>query len=290
MVKECTTEKSQNYHKQASSNISITLLLSFLFNILVIFGGLYTNSIAIVSDAIHDMADTFCLLISWILEKASLKGKNDKYTYGYQRLSILSAIITSVFVIGASLLVVYESLTRIFSVVSPDPEGMFFFAILGIIFKGISVYKVYNGQTYNEKAISFHLLGDVFRWLAILILSIILMFYNIPILDPLISLVIAIWLIYALGKTLIESFRILLQKVPDEYDLRKLKEDILKIDNVSEILDIHLWSLDGIDLILTCKLKVNSNKKEDITKIRDDLSKLSLDYDISEETVEFIFD
>ncbi len=287
---ECTTEKSKDYHKQASSNISITLILSFLFNIVVIIGGLYTNSIAIVSDAIHDMTDTFCLLISWILERASLKGKNDKYTYGYQRLSILSAIITSVFVIIASLLVIYESVTRIFSVVSPNPEGMFFFSIIGIIFKGLSVYKVYNGQTYNEKAISFHLLGDVFRWLAILILSIVLMFWNVPILDPLISLIIAIWLIYTLGKTLLDSLRIMLQKVPEEYDLKKLKENILNIDNVSEILDIHLWSLDGIDLILTAKIKVESSQKEDLLKIREEISKLSDDFDVSEETIEFEFD
>ena len=133
---QCTTEKSKDFHKKASGNISITLILSLLFNIFVIFGGVYTNSIAIVSDAIHDMTDTFCLLISWILEKFSLKEKNDRYTYGYQRLSVLGAVITSCTVIVASVIVVYESLTRLFTVVTPDAKGMFVFALVGILFKG----------------------------------------------------------------------------------------------------------------------------------------------------------
>lgn len=283
------SDKSKNYHKKASTNISITLLLSFLFNIIVICGGLYTNSVAILSDSIHEVADTLCIFISWVLEKASLKNPDDKYTYGYQRLSLLSALITSFFVIGASIFVLYESFTRIFYIIKPDAKGMFIFGIIGIIFKGYSFYKVYNGQTYNEKAISFHLLGDLLEWVAILILSIILMFSDLVILDPIISLIIAIWLIYSLGKTSIESIRIFLQKVPDQYNLKEIKEKILKIDNVCEIINIHLWSLDGIALILTCKLKVKTTNKDDLIQIRNDISKISKEYDVIEETVEFIF-
>ncbi|WP_040681807.1 cation diffusion facilitator family transporter [Methanobrevibacter boviskoreani] len=286
---QCTTEKSKDFHKKASGNISITLILSLLFNIFVIFGGVYTNSIAIISDAIHDMTDTFCLLISWILEKFSLKEKNDRYTYGYQRLSVLGAVITSCTVIVASVIVVYESLTRLFTVVTPDAKGMFVFALVGILFKGLSVYKVYKGQTYNEKAISYHMLGDVFRWLAILVLSVLLMFWDVAILDPIISLVIAIWLIYQLGKTLIDSIRILLQRVPDLYNFENLKGEILSIDNVEDILDIHLWSLDGIDQIMSAKLKVTSDNKDDLIKIRKDIDDIADEFNVSESTIEYIF-
>lgn len=286
---ECTTEKSKNYHKKASGNISFTLILSFLFNLFIIFGGIYTNSIAIVSDAIHDMTDTFCLLVSWVLEKFSIKEKNDKYTYGYQRLSVLGAVITSCAVIVASLIVIYESLTRIFTVVTPDAKGMFLFAVVGVIFKGLSVYKVYKGQTYNEKAISYHMLGDVFRWVAILILSVLLMFWDVAILDPIISLVIAIWLVYQLGKTLMDSIRILLQRVPDVYSFDKLKKEILNIDGVGEILDIHLWSLDGIDQIMSAKLKVETDKTEDLIRIRKDINSVADEFNVSESTIEYIF-
>lgn len=289
MEHQCTTEKSKEYHTEAKTHILITFFLSLIFNIIVIFGGIYTNSVAIVSDAIHDLSDTFCLLVSWILEKYSLKKKNNRYTYGYQRLSVLGAIITSCAVIFASILVVYESITRLFSVVTPDAKGMFVFAVFGIIFKGYSVYQVYKGQTYNEKAISYHMFGDVLRWVAILILSVLLMFWNVAILDPIISLLIAIWLIYALGKTLIDSFRVLLQKVPSKYDFDDLKEEISSIDNVEEVVDLHLWSLDGIDQIITAKIKVNTKNCNELAEIRHEINHIAEKVNASESTVEFIF-
>ncbi|OWT32692.1 metal transporter [Methanobrevibacter sp. 87.7] len=289
MEHQCTTEKSKEYHTEAKSHILVTFFLSLIFNFIIIFGGIYTNSVAIVSDAIHDLSDTFCLLVSWFLEKYSLKKKNDKYTYGYQRLSVLGAVITSCAVIFASIIVIYESLTRLLTIVTPDAKGMFVFAIIGIVFKGYSVYKVYKGQTYNEKAISYHMFGDVLRWVAILVLSILLMFWNLAILDPIISLLIAIWLIYALGKTLVDSFRVLLQKVPSNYSFDKLKEEISEIDGVEEVVDLHLWSLDGIDQIITAKLRVNTKNCNDLADIRHKVDHISGEFNASESTVEFIF-
>lgn len=290
MEHQCTTEKSKKYHTEAKENISVTFILSLVFNFIVLFGGIYTNSVAIMSDAIHDFSDTFCLLVSWILERFSLKEKNDKYTYGYQRLSVLGAVITSTAVIIASVIVIYESLTRLLSVVTPDAEGMFLFAIIGILFKGYSTYKVYKGQTYNEKAISIHMFGDVLRWVAILILSILLMFWDVAILDPIISLVIAVWLIYALGKTLVSSFRILLQRVPSIYKFNQLKSEILSIDEVEEVVDLHFWSLDGIDQIITAKLRVKTEDFNKLNSIRHEINHIADEFNASESTVEFIFD
>lgn len=161
---------------------------------------------------------------------------------------------------------------------------MLIVAILGIVFKGISAYKLHGGITFNEKAILLHLLGDIFEWFAILIISVILLFWNVPFLDPLVSIAIALWLIYNLSKTLKESLEIFLQKTPSDID-NKFKDKILAINGVFAINDFHLWSLDGIEYVLTLKLKIdNKNSAESIIK---NVNKLALDNNIVDVTVEF---
>lgn len=271
---------SHNYHKHASGNLLVVFVLSLIFNVVVIIGGLLTNSVAIIADSLHDLSDTIAIGLAWLLEKFSQKENNDKYTYGYERFSLLGAIITSTLVIVVSVVVLFEAYERLFVSVTPDVSGMFLVAILGIVFKGISIVKLHGGRTFNEKAILFHLFGDVFEWIGILAISVILMFVNIPFLDPLVSILIAIWLIYKLGKVLIDSFRVLLQKTPKDIDLKTFKKKILAIDHVIAIENIHLWSLDGLENILTLKLVVdNLENSESIKKDVLDLSdKISNEY------------
>lgn len=278
----------KHFHEEASVNLSVAFFLNLAFNIVVIIGGIYTNSVAILADALHDISDTLAIFLAWLLEKLSLKKPTENYTYGYKRFSIFGALITSVIVICGSTIVIYESYMRLFSAVSPNAEGMLIVAILGIIFKGISVLKLHHGHTLNERAIFVHLLGDVLEWIAVLIISIVLIFFNLPVLDPLVSILISIWIIYNLAKTLISSFKILLQRSPTNIELSILKEDILKVNNIDSIEDIHLWTLDGIEHVLTLKVITHTNNVNDLNQIKEDLDFLKSDYNISDLTLEFI--
>ena len=195
-----------HHHKKAGQNLAFVFFMNLTFNIIVIVGGLATNSMAILADCIHDLADTISIALAWTLEKVSQKDSNEKYSYGYQRFSILGAVIISVFVIVMAFVILSEAIPLLFSPEDVDAEGMMLVAIVGIIFKSVSVYRLHGGETFNEKAILFHQLGDVFEWVAILVLSIVLMFWKgAPYLDPFVSIGIALWLIFNLGRNLYKS-------------------------------------------------------------------------------------
>ena len=159
-------------------------------------------------------------------------------------------------------------------------------AIVGIIFKSISAYKLHDGETFNEKAILFHQMGDVFEWVAILILSLILIFWKgASYLDPFISIGIACWLIFNLGMNLYKSFKVLLLKTPDNFDVEEFKESITSIKGVGKIDDFHVWSLDGIDSVLSLKVVIDDwDLQEEIKK---EIYNIASKYHIVDITIEF---
>ena len=277
---------THHHHKKAGENLAFVFFMNLIFNIVVIIGALATNSMAIIADFIHDFSDTISIALAWFLERVAQKDSTDKYSYGYQRFSILGAVIISVFVIIMAFVILSEAIPRLFSPEGVDAGGMLVVAIVGIVFKSISVYKLHRGETFNEKAILFHQLGDVFEWIAILILSIVLIFWDgAPYLDPFVSIGIALWLIFNLGRNLYKSVEVLLQKTPDYFDVDEFKEAISNIDGINEIDDFHIWSLDGIDSVMT--LKVNVDFGQNLDEIKKQIYIISKRYHVVDITVEF---
>ena len=276
---------THHHHKKASDNLAFVFLLNLTFNIIVIIGGLATNSMAILADCIHDMSDTFSMAIAWILEHVAQKGATEKFSYGYQRFSILGAVITSTFVIVMAFFILSEAIPRLFSPEGVDAEGMLIIGIIGLVFKTISVWRLHGGETFNEKAIFYHLLGDIFEWVTILILSVILIFWqDISYLDPFVSIAIAVWLIFNLGRTLYKSLEVLLQKTPDNFDVEEFKQQILEIDGVNALDDFHIWSLDGIDSVMTVKVDVDFGKN--VENIKKEIYDISNKYHVVDITIE----
>jgi cobalt-zinc-cadmium efflux system protein len=259
--------------------------MNLAFNIIVVIGALATNSMAILADFIHDASDTISIAVAWILEKVSQKDSSDKYSYGYQRFSILGAVIISVFVIIMAFVILSEAIPRLFAPEGVDAGGMLVVAIIGIIFKSISVYRLHDGETFNEKAILFHQLGDVFEWVAILVLSLVLMFWDgAPYLDPFVSIGIALWLIFNLGRNLYKALEVLLQKTPDYFDVDEFRRSIEEIDGVNAIDDFHIWSLDGIDSVMTLKVDVDFGKN--VNEIKKEIYAISNKYHVVDITIE----
>ncbi|WP_407412677.1 cation diffusion facilitator family transporter [Methanobrevibacter sp.] len=277
---------THHHHKKAGKNLAFVFFMNLTFNILVIAGGLATNSMAILADCIHDLSDTISIALAWALERVSQKESTDKYSYGYQRFSILGAVIISVFVIIMALVILQEAIPRLFHPEGVDAGGMLVVAIIGIIFKSISVYRLHEGETFNEKAILFHQLGDVFEWVAILILSVVLMFWKgAPYLDPFVSIGIALWLLFNLGRNLIKAIQVMLQKTPDYFDVDEFKTKISAIEGVNAIEDFHIWSLDGIDSVMTLKVDVDFGK--DVGEIKKEIYDISSGYHVVDITIEF---
>ena len=277
---------THNHHKNASENLAFVFFMNLSFNIIVIIGGLATNSMGIIADCIHDLSDTISIALAWVLEKISQKESSNNYSYGYQRFSILGAIIISIFVIIMACIILSEAIPRLFAPEGIDAQGMLIISIIGLVFKSLSVYRLHGSETFNEKAIFFHQLGDIFEWLAILILSIVLIFWDgAQYLDPFVSIGIALWLIFNLSRNLYKAIQVILQKTPDNFDVNEFKTLIMGIEGVEKIDDFHIWSLDGIDSVMTLKIEVDFTKNLD--EIKKEIYTISNKYHVIDITIEF---
>ena len=244
-------------HSHATGNIKVAFFLNLSFTVIEFIGGFYTNSLAIMSDAVHDLGDSLSLGMSWYFQKLSNKKANKYFSYGYGRFSLLGAIINSLVLTIGSIFIIKEAIPRIISPEVSDANGMMWFAILGIIVNGVAVLKLKNGTSINERVVSLHLLEDVLGWVAVLIASIIMQFWDLPILDPILSLLIAGYVLFNVFKNIKESFKIILQAVPDKLSTDVIEKALLSFDEVESVHDCHIWTLDGEFNIATIHIIVN---------------------------------
>lgn len=250
---------SHNHSHESNGNIKIAFILNFSFTILEIIGGLLTNSMAILSDALHDLGDSLSLGIAWYLEKFSKKEPDQKFSYGYSRFSLLGALLNSVILVAGSVLIIVKSIPRIISPESVNSKGMFIFAIFGILINGIGVIKLKKGTTLNEKVVSWHLMEDVLGWVIVLIVSIVLMFVNIPVIDPILSVLITFYVLFNVIKNLKEILSIFLQGVPGNMSIEEMEHEIVEIAGVQSVHHTHIWSLEGEKNLLSTHLIVEDN-------------------------------
>ena len=173
--------------EQSSQRIGWAFALNVGFTIIEFAGGMLTNSTAIMADAVHDLGDSLSIGSAWILNRLAHKEASASFTYGYKRLSLLGALINGVVLILGSFWVLLQAIPRLFDPVMPAVEGMLGLAILGVAVNGFAAYKLSAGTTLNERVLNWHLLEDVLGWVAVLIVSIVLMFAEIPILDALLA-------------------------------------------------------------------------------------------------------
>jgi len=277
-------------HHHSSNNIKVAFFLNFAFTILEIIGGLYVNSIAIISDAIHDLGDTISLGTSWYLEEKSYKKSDNKFSFGYKRFSLLGALINSVILIVGSLYVINEAVGRILEPEHTDAKGMIFFAVIGVLVNGYAAWKLSGGKTMNEKVASWHLVEDVLGWVAVLVVAIILNFKDIHYLDPALSLLITIYILWNVIIRLKQTLFIFLQGVPEELDVNEIESKILNIDFVNSIHHMHVWSLEGEHNVFTAHIKIDDNSNlNDFIKVKSDVKNILKKYKFEHYTVEVEF-
>ncbi|TYP99139.1 cobalt-zinc-cadmium efflux system protein [Tenacibaculum adriaticum] len=262
-------------HSDATGNIKVAFFLNLAFTIIEIIGGLFTNSLAILSDALHDLGDSLSLGLSWYFQKVSNKEANKKYSYGYKRFSLLGAIINSIILVIGSVFIIKEAIPRILNPEQADAKGMMWIAILGILVNGAAVLKLKQGTSINERVVSLHLLEDVLGWLAVLIASVIMQFWDIPILDPILSLLIAFYVLFNVFRNMEESLKIILMATPEDVSIESVKEKLLSFEEITDVHDCHLWTLDGEHNVFTAhitlkdksiSLNTTENLKKEIKK------------------------
>lgn len=272
------------------NNIGLAFFLNVSFTIVEIIGGLYTGSIAILSDAVHDLGDSLSLGIAYFLEKVSHKKPDESFTYGYDRFSLLGALITSFVLFGGSIFIISETIPRLLNPVPVDAEGMLLFAVLGIIFNGIAFFKTHHGESMNEKSVSLHLLEDMLGWIAILIGSIVLLFVDFYILDALLSLGIVIIILVYVYRNTKQIFNIFLQKVPEGIDFDLIMKRINQIDHVQRAHHCHIWTLDGIRHMMSIHIVLDKSLKiPEIINIKATVKETIEQFNIGHVTIECEF-
>lgn len=231
-------------------------MLNLGFAIIELAGGIWTGSVAILSDAIHDMGDALALGMALFFEKLAGKDSNARFSYGYRRMSLLSALFTCAFLIGGTVVVLMQAIPKLSDPEMPHLDGMLGFALLGILVNGFAAFKMLRGKTMSERAVFWHLLEDVLGWVAILIGTIVMKIWDLPVIDPALSLLVAGVIFWRVGKTLYETIQLFLQATPSGIDLTSLRNDIERIAGVKGTHDAHLWSLDGESHVLTIHVVV----------------------------------
>ena len=271
-----------------TDNIRLAFFVNLFFTIIEIFGGLMTNSVAILSDALHDLGDSLSLGLAWHFQKLSQKEKNKRFTFGYGRFSIIGAIINSLVLTVGSLFILFETIPRLIAPQMPDAQGMLYLAILGILFNGLAVLRLKKGISLNEKVVMLHLLEDVLGWTAILVGSIVMLFFHLPVLDPILSILIAVYILFNVFKNMKNAFKIILQGAPPEISVTEIEKKISAIEGIDSVHDIHLWSLDGVYNVLTIHVVLKNIKSLDsMSKFKKLIREKLISEHIQHTTIEF---
>ena len=269
------------------NNLKVAFFLNLGFTVLEILGGLYVNSVAIISDAIHDLGDSISLGTAWYLERKSRQRSDQKFSFGYQRFSLLGALVTCITLIAGSIFVIREAVGRLIVPEQTHAGGMLVFAIIGVVVNGYAAWKLSSGRTLNEKMASWHLLEDVLGWLAVLVVSIILLFKDIPYLDPALSLLITLYILWNVVKRLKETLYIFLQGVPSEIKISDIEKGLLDIQGVESLHHTHIWSLEGAQHVFTTHLKLGDIESlNELLTIKDQVKKVLGGYGFKHYTVE----
>jgi cobalt-zinc-cadmium efflux system protein len=248
---------SHNQNHSAEANLKMAFWLNAVFAVIEIAGGIFTNSIAILSDAFHDLGDSVALGLAWYFQRISTKQRDDIYTYGYKRYSLVGAAISAIILLIGSVIIILKAIPRLISPEQVHVQGMMYLAIIGIIINGMAMFRLRNGHSQNEKVISIHLLEDVLGWIAVLAASIAMKFFDVPVLDPILSLLITAFILFRVFGNMRQTFRIFMQATPSKEQVEHLRSKLNLIKGVIDVHDMHFWTMDGSYNIASLHVSVN---------------------------------
>lgn len=267
---------------KSHKRILIAFFLNLLFSAVEFIGGIFTGSVAIISDAVHDFGDSISIGISFFLEKISKKKPDNSHTYGYVRYSVLGSIITTVILIIGSVLVILNAMPKLIRPESINYNGMLAFAVFGVVVNFIAAVYTHGGGSLNQKAVNLHMLEDVLGWVIVLVGALVIKLTNAFIIDPILSIAVAVFIFINALKNLKSTLDIFLEKTPSGVDIEELKEHIREIDGVEDVHHIHIRSIDGFTNYATMHIVTDADAKTVKKEVKDELK----EHGIAHTTVE----
>lgn len=277
--------------KKNKNQLILPFVLNLFFTVFEFLGGLYTNSIALISDSIHDIGDSISIGISMILENKSKKKANETYTYGYRRFSLLGGLISSIVLLVGSVFVINEAIPRIIHPEAVLSNELIWFSVLGVAVNLFAAFRAKKGDSINHKVISLHLFEDAFGWIALLIGAILMRVFQIYWIDPILSILFTLYILTHVYKNLKKIIEVFLEIAPKKPAIDKILEELKSIDNITDIHHVHVWTLDGTNPLLTLHAVVSKETNKDmLPKIQKEIHRALSRLGILHATVEFEFE
>lgn len=271
--------------KELINNTKITILFNLTFSILEIIGGFLTNSISIISSAIHDFSDSITVCLENLFNKKSKQKPNNKYSFGYSRYKLIGKFFTSILLLITSGIIIYFAINKIKNPLNINYDGMIIFSIFGILLNAYVAYKLKNDKENN-----YNTMIDVYGWLIVLISSILIKLFKIFIIDPVVAIIMALYMLYQTYKYLNEIFNAIMEKVPVALNIDKIQNDIIiNNSNIKEIDNLNIWSIDNKNIYFTGHIILNENLDyKKIIELKNNIKKYLNEQNINHITLEFI--
>ena len=271
---------------EREKRVRFAAFLNVAFTVLELVGGFWTNSLAILSDALHDFGDSIALLVSWLFERGARRQPDASRTFGYQRLSLFSALFSASILIAGSVVIIFQAVPRLLNPETVNAFGMLGIAVIGILFNGAGFFLLKKGESLNEKVLSWHLLEDVLGWVGILVGGAIIYFWKVYLLDPVMTIALTAFILYNVTKNLREAINILLQGVPKHINLEAVKNDITAIKGVIDVHDIHIWSMEGETDVFTAHVVLDDETLKSPEPTKQTIKKTLQKHHIEHSTIE----
>ena len=256
---------------KSEKNILIAFLLNLSFAVFEFVGGVFTGSVAIMSDALHDIGDAASIGLSYFLEKKSKQQPDETHTYGYARYSVLGSVITTLILLVGSVMVICNAISRIITPVPIHYDGMIIFAVVGACVNLGAAFFTRGGDSLNQKAVNLHMLEDVLGWVVVLIGAVVMRFTDIKVIDPAMSIGVAVVILINALKNLKEILDLFLEKTPHGVNMHQIIEHIREIEGVLDVHHIHIWSMDGQSNYATMHIVTNADHHGIKEKVREEL-------------------
>jgi cobalt-zinc-cadmium efflux system protein len=236
---------------RAGERIGTAFFLNLFFALVEVAGGLWTNSLAVLSDALHDLGDSVALALTWHFSRVSERKGDETFTFGYRRFSLLGALVMSLVLFAGGFVVLFEAVPRLLSPETANARGMIYLSIGGILINGIAAIRLHGGRNLSERIITWHFVEDVLGWIAVLSAGIVMSLTKVRILDPVLSILVTLYVLWNVGRRLKDTLVILLQGVPDGLTIDRIDEIIRGVKGVRDAHHTHVWSQDGQRHVLT---------------------------------------
>ena len=237
--------KHNHRHTVEGKKLLITVFLNLAITLAEFIGGIFSNSLALISDAFHNLSDTVAILITYITERISKKASDEKHTFGYKRIQILAALFNAVTLIAISVFLIFEAWERFNNPQPIKSVLMMTVAIIGLLANLLSVLllKSHQKENINIKSAYLHLIGDTLSSVAVIIGGVLIYLYEMYWIDPLITVLISIYIIKETYVILYDTYKILMQQTPSDIKLEDIIASVTGLKEVSRVHHIHIWNL-----------------------------------------------